>query len=148
MPFYFASNPVQIRDPDVPIVIRDDPKNRFHFTFEKSLTMQDAERRWIELRKPTDRPRPAGLLCSLINDYYFSGLEFPPIFFGATPVVETKNILSVPPRREHDALIPERCCMSLDSDTGTMAETPCPTSHSEIHQRPGLWNSGLEAFRT
>jgi hypothetical protein len=42
--------------------------------------MQFAERQWIEVGKPTNRRRLAGLLCSVIHDCYSSALEFPPIF--------------------------------------------------------------------
>ena len=42
--------------------------------------MQHAERRWVEVGKPTNRRRLAGLLCSVIDDCDSSGLQFPPIF--------------------------------------------------------------------
>jgi hypothetical protein len=39
-----------------------------HFSYEESLAMQHAERRWVEVGKPANRRRLAGLLCSVIYD--------------------------------------------------------------------------------
>jgi hypothetical protein len=59
------------------MILRIDPS---HFSKEESLAMEFAERRWVEVGKPINRRRLAGLLCSVTHDCYSSVLEFPPIF--------------------------------------------------------------------
>jgi hypothetical protein len=51
-----------------------------HFSQEEFLAMQFAERRWVEVGKPTNPRGLAGLLSSVIHDCNSSVLEFPPIF--------------------------------------------------------------------
>jgi hypothetical protein len=107
-----------------------------HFSYEESLTMQDAERRWIELGKPTNRRRLAGLLCSMINDCYFNGMEFPPIFSARLRGLRRGTFY---PSFERDTFMAEGFCPSLDSDTETTAETPYPPSDSDtvvVEERP------------
>ena len=72
-------NSVQIRrcQMSLAMILRIDPS---HFSYEESLAMQHAERRWVEVGKPANRRRLAGLLCSVIDDCDSSGLQFPPIF--------------------------------------------------------------------
>jgi hypothetical protein len=53
--------------------------------------MQHAERRWVEVGKPANRRRLAGLLCSVIDDCDSSGLQFPRIFIEASPSTETQQ---------------------------------------------------------
>jgi len=59
------------------MILRIDPS---HFSYEESLAMQQAERRWVEVGKPANRRRLAGLLCSVIDDCDSGVLQFPPIF--------------------------------------------------------------------
>jgi len=57
------------------------------FSTEETLAMQFAERRWVEVGKPTNRCRLAGLLCSVIHDCHASVLEFPPVFSARVRVL-------------------------------------------------------------